>query len=453
MSFNYKNVKFAVDHLTFKKVINSILEILTTIKNKITNLSESIGEQIFSNNVLVLDESNWDQYITPRPKIVGLAGDGEHEASIVNNPFNQESCFYVAIERDTYIDSSVCIKYEETPKSLTKDFLEDITVSNGFDNGSYFRQQVLDEDNWIYNSRNPTSYFEPYKAVTDINIIKDAANANKFVKVLRGRLNVPKKYKTIQFNFKYISFVGLSIVPEGFVENLEDTDDETNQNKKLNGTEINIFQSATSGIDISSFRSLGDKTSDGDNLTIKERVISLSNEKGKIGAYKKGARFTSFFVKTTNEEYLTEDINKNKDGSSFIDYHLDGSVTHKETSALKINSETSCIENSDTSTILPTYFLNVPFWGGLVADSVNQHYSYNNYDYYDNTTCKYYTNFDNLINISYCNFTGSETEIWQEEILGTYVAENNNTSTGTTKRLRPGRETKLIWYNGFWFYC
>lgn len=450
MSFNYKNVKFAVDQLTFKKVINSILEILTTIKNKITNLSESIGEQIFSNNVLVLDESNWDQYITPRPKIVGLDGDGENDASIANNPFNQESCFYVAIERDTYIDVS-CIKYEETPKSISNDFLKSITTYK-FNNGKDFRENVLNGDNWIYTSNNPTSYFEPYKAVTDINTIKDAAKANKFVKVLRGRLKVPKKYKTIQFNFKYISFVGLSIVPEGFVENLEDTDDETNQNKKLNGTEINIFQSAASGIDISSFRSLGDKTSDGDNLTIKERVISLSNEKGKIGAYKKGARFTSFFVKTTNEEYLTEDSN-NTSGNNFIDYKLDGSVTHKETNALKIDSETNCIEKSDTSTTLPTYFLDVPFWGGLVADSVNQHYSYNEYDYYNNTASKYYTNFDNLINISYCNFTGSETEIWQEEILGTYVAENNNTSTGTTKRLRPGRETKLIWYNGFWFYC
>lgn len=451
MSFNYKNVKFAVDHLTFKKVINSILEILTTIKNKITNLSDSIGEQIFSNNVLVLDESNWDQYITPRPKIVGLAGDEKNDASIANNPLNQESCFYVAIERDSYIDGSQCISYEKTPKSLTSDdFLEKVTVSKGFNNGNYFREIVLDDDNWIKSSSNPTSYFEPYKAVTDINTIKDAANANKFVKVLRGRLTVPRKYKTIQFNFKYISFVGLSIVPEGFVENLEDIDDETNQNKKLNGTEINIFQSAHSGIDISSFRSLGDRTSDGDNLTIKERVISLSNEKGKIGAYKKGARFTSFLVKTTNEKYLTEDNNIN---NSYIDYKLDGSVTHKETSALKIDSKTNCIEDSDTKTTLPTYFLDVPFWGGLVADSVNQRYSYNNYDYYDNTTCKYYTNFDNLINISYCNFTGSETEIWQEEILGTYVAENNNTSTGTTKRLRPGRETKLIWYNGFWFYC
>ena len=453
MSFNYKNVKFAVDHLTFKKVINSILEILTTIKNKITNLGDSIGEQIFSNKVLILDESNWDQYITPRPKIVGLAGDGEYESSIANNPLNQESCFYVAIERDQYINGARCITYESTPDTTTtNDFLSNITVSNGFDNANSFREKVLDGDNWTTgNSNVHTSYFEPYKVVTDVNIIKNAANANKFVKVLRGRLTVPKKYRTIQFNFKYISFVGLSIVPEGFVENLEKTDDDTNQNKKLNGTEINIFQSATSGIDISSFRSLGDRTSDENNLIIKERVISLSNEKGKIGVYKKGARFTSYFVKTTNTDYLKEDSNNGE--NKYINYMLDGSITHNLTSALNIDNTTNCIKDSDTKTTLPTYFLDVPFWGGLVSDSVNQLYSYNNYTYYNSTSYDYYTNFDNLINIFYCNFSASDTEIWQEEILGTYVNKNNNTSTGTTKRLRPGRETKLIWYNGFWFYC
>lgn len=426
MSFNYKNVKFAVDHLTFKKVINSILEILTTIKNKITNLSDSIGEQIFSNNVLVLDESNWDQYITPRPKIVGLAGDEDHDASIANNPLNQESCFYVAIERDTY--------------KTKDDFLKNISTSQTSDI-DYFNN-VLKNDNIADSSNSGLDYFIPYKAVTDVSIINDAVKKFKFVKITKARLTVPKKYNTILFNFRYISFIGLSIVPEGFVENLEDTDDETNQNKKLNGTKINIFQSATSGIDISSFRSLGNKTSDGNNLTIKERVVSLINEKGKIGVYKANA--------TTAER---------NDESSY----LDNSVPYKEVStALSLDKTTKCtiLTTSDEIDTYPTYFLEVPFWGGIVADSVNSYYSYNKYEYPSGSTIKYNNlSFDNLLSLSYTSFSSSfriESDtptIRQEELSGTYIDESFNTSTGTTKRLRPGRETKLIWYNGFWFYC
>lgn len=427
MSFNYKNVKFAVDHLTFKKVINSILEILTTIKNKITNLSDSIGEQIFSNNVLVLDESNWDQYITPRPKIVGLAGDGEHDASIANNPLNQESCFYVAIERDTY--------------KAKDDFLKNLSTSQTSDI-DYFNN-VLKNDNIADSSNSGLDYFIPYKAVTDVSIINDAVKKFKFVKITKARLTVPKKYNTILFNFRYISFIGLSIVPEGFVENLEDTDDETNQNKKLNGTEINIFQSATSGIDISSFRSLGDKTSGGNNLTIKERVVSLINEKGKIGVYKANATTT-----------------KRNDESSY----LDNSVPYEKVeNALYLDKTTKCtiLNTIDEIDTYPTYFLEVPFWGGIMADSVNSYYSYNKYEYPSGSTIKYNNlSFDNLLSLSYTSFSSSSFRIEsdtptirQEELSGTYIDESFNTSTGTTKRLRPGRETKLIWYNGFWFYC
>ncbi len=431
MSFNYKNVKFAVDHLTFKKVINSILEILTTIKNKITNLGDSIGEQIFSNKVLILDESNWDQYITPRPKIVGLAGDGEYESSIANNPLNQESCFYVAIERDQY--------------KVENDFLENISTSQISDI-DYFNN-VLKKDNIADGSTDcGLSYFIPYKPVSDVNIINSAIKDFKFVKITRARLTVPKKYNTIQFNFRYISFIGLSIIPEGFVENLEDTDSEKNQNKDLNGTLINIFQLPTDGIDVSSFRSPGSRTTDGNSLEIKERVLSLINEKGKIGAYKANVTIT---------------VHKN-DNSSY----LDNSVPYNEVeTALSLDNSTKCTIISDEQAqgeinTYPTYFLEVPFWGGLVADSVNSYYSYNKYEYPSTSNIKYNNlSFDNLLSISYANFSSSfrveenNPTIRQEELSGTYIDELFNTSTGTTKRLRPGRETKLIWYNGFWFYC
>lgn len=439
MSFNYKNVKFAVDHLTFKKVINSILEILTTIKNKITNLSESIGEQIFSNNVLVLDESNWDQYITPRPKIVGLDGDNITDYSIANNPFNQETCYYIAIERDTY---------------LTDDTLTEDNIKKNY--GKHFIFFIVEPDNTddsFNNNSGALNFFEDFKVCTDNSEIKSAIDKKKFIKIARARLKVPKKYKTVQFNFKYISFLGLTIVPEGFIENLDDIDSEENKNKQLNGTELNIFQPSTSGIDISSFRS--PKTSDGE-LFIKERVVSLNNSESRLGAFKNGAKI----IDENGEDpdgYKSMTLNTYNNKIK-ITASTDGTVT------LDTNKTTSKTDVETIKNNLPTKLITYPNWGG-VTESVCPNLEYNTTTGGRFTTTNF-TSFDNLI--QFHSYTASEYCTKHEEISGTYVnneeclnysglddTKNNYPfpSSGSLKRLKPGRETKLIWYNGFWFYC
>jgi hypothetical protein len=432
MSFNYKNVKFAVDHLTFKKVINSILEILTTIKNKITNLSESIGEQIFSNNVLVLDESNWDQYITPRPKIVGLAGDNIKDYSIANNPFNQETCYYIAIERDKYV--------YHNKVNVNSDYLTENYVSSNY--GNNFIKNVVEPDNTDYESgsceKDGINFFNDFKSCTDNTIINNAVSNSKFVKIARARLKVPKKYKTIQFNFKYISFLGLTIVPEGFVENSEDTDSETNKNKQLNGTEINIFQLPTSGVDVSSFRT--PKNSDKE-LIIKERVVSLNNNESKLGTFKSGAKII-YENGIDSGGYTSATLNT---------YNVKIKLVEREDGT--IYSSTN--DDDDTYQNLPKKLLTYPNWGGIYSDSVSQNYAYSKYN-----ESTHFTNFDNLIQFHYYTTpTNDKLHFKHEEISGTYLEKDSSSdsstfpSSGSLKRLKPGRETKLIWYNGFWFYC
>lgn len=404
---NYKNVKFAVDHLVFGKIIDYINSIIGSIVNKIKSVIEKFTN--VENQVLEITDDNWADYITPRPKAVGV--DVKNGYSIDKNPINCGKliiCFRTS--NYFYSGDNPSSNYKFSLTKLNEILNRELTA---FKNGDYifgklFPQLYLlkDEAVGISNNRELSQIHGQIQVDYPETII------------FNGQLKLSSNIQKVIFNCKYINFVNLSILPGEFkINNSEKTNDVANSNYNLNGRTIILLQNSDSGVDLSTFTI----TVKNDNLdfTSNQRIVSLDRRNCYIQALSTGEKISNEYVKIENWGGLdTDSTNINTSYGFFSDSELDPNKYR-----------------------LTKFDFFKPMFG-----TANSYSSTTSDD--GKKTEDPHPNCPSL-NESAAGNDGNEEIVLSDNLFGIF-------GTGLREkyiipRLRPGRAVELVWYNGYWY--
>lgn len=404
---NYKNVKFAVDHLIFGKIIGYINSIIGSIVNKIRPIIEKFTN--VENQVLEITDDNWADYITPRPKAVGI--------DIDNNPIN---CGKLIIcTRINRSFSYMNIGGSSTKKFSFQEIYEILNreLSNYLDGNKTFT--------FLFNK--PCVLLDSAIGISDSKTLINLhgynaaalSDAEYIIIIFNGQIKLPSNIQKVVFNCKYVNFINLSILPGEFkLNNSENTNDSSNSNENLNGRTITLLQNPTDGVDISTF-TLNIEIN-GLNTKVNQRVVSFDRK--------------GFLLQSSSDPSIKVNVE-----------NWGGLDTNSINNKLVYNSKNSSSESNRLSKFdffRPILgYVNREDYDTLNPVCPSPSGAYNQFDYPANDNNSKKTNeeaclSDNLFGVDTLN---DKTTIYR-----------NNTSN-IIPRLRPGRAVELVWYNGYWY--
>ncbi len=402
---NYKNVKFAIDHLIFGKIIGYINSIIVLIVNKIKPVIEKFTN--VKNQVLEITDDNWADYITPRPKIVI---DDKNNTTISTNKVNCGKLIVFFRNSNNFRshtgndDDIFSIDNEDGIKKIIERELNYYTFSK-------------DSKNSEYNSLVSSPYIIDSKA-SGISNNKKLANACSYyitsdpeVIVFNGQLKPPSNIQKVIFNCQKFNFIGLSILPGEFkLNDPNNTNSLSNSNYNLNGRTLILLQKPTDGVDISTITK--DVNNDSINFTSNQRVVSLSKHDNYIQAL-----------------YTNNQINNKF--SWYVDYW--GGLN-------TISSKNYC------------------YYGGEKESYYGTKQHLYKFDYFSPNigvnlkSRDYSTEFSSETEKHYCTLNPSTDDDYiclSENLFGTFLTGKRDDKI--IPRLRPGRAVELVWYNGYWY--
>lgn len=490
---NFGNIKYAIDHLTFKKVISAIIK-------KLKDLSDLV-KAVTNDRTLTITDDNWSDYISIRPKILLPPFDVNGvTADVRNNVYNTGPEFE--------INNSGELIEKDTGNSKDSMFLASIYTSEQKTRISYFNSdEKLNYKNYLLalkqeapspvcsfygnsNNNNGWGYINYYS----LDSLKEIIKKKYFIKLYRPQLIIPNGYKKIIFDCRFLSFVGLSILPYGYkFNNVENTNDSSNYNENLNGTEITIFQNPIDGVDISSFGSLAIEVGN----YIDEPFRSSKYEKELNSAAIK--KLEQRVVLLDKADCIITAAYAKKQTSGWINIKENTTVdTENKDSLYTANSGTVC--NLTHPSLYKTLCRRSEHWGGVKETSIIKSRNFwkldkatsikeTNYGYDDssiasteNLVDNFSIEYDNIMSLdkadSVSTILNLEASINDSSLVGTGFGIGNDYEqvdelTGTfiysstydenyyrapaiidkafLPRLRPGKPLSLIWSNGYWY--
>lgn len=404
---NYKNVKFAVDHLVFRKIIGYINSIISSIVNKIKSIIEKFTN--IENQVLEITDDNWADYITPRPKIII---DDVNNTTISTNTVNCGKLIVFfrnsnSFKSYTGNDDDIFLINEDGIKKIIKRELNSYVYTNDSSNSDYNR---LFSDPYVIDNQ----------ASGISNNKKLAAACNYFVTsdpeiiVFNGQLKPSSNIQKIIFNCKKINFIGLSILPGEFkLNDTNNTNFLSNSNSNLNGRTLILLQKPADGVDLSTFTKSVDN--DSINFISNQRIVSFSKHDNYIQA---------FYIETSNQ--IDNTLNR------FVNYW--GGL---DTDSSKTYSYYG-VEKKSVYTDYKQHLYKFDYFSpNINVDLNNKNYSND----FSDTKSKHYCTLKPSTNDDYICLS--------ENLFGTFGTDNRDSNI--IPRLRPGRAVELVWYNGYWY--
>lgn len=401
---NYKNVKFAVDHLVFGKIIGYINSIIGSIVNKIKPIIEKFTN--VENQVLEITDDNWADYITPRPKAVGVDVD--------NNPIN---CGKLIICTKINRSFGMMLVGGSSTKKFSFQKIDEILnreLSNYLDGNKTFT--------FLFNK--PCVLLDSAVGISDVETLtylhgyteEGVSSKAQVIIIFNGQIKLPSNIQKVVFNCNLVNFINLSILPGEFkLNNSENTNDPTNSNENLNGRTITILQNPADGVDISTFTTAIEVN--GLTTNVKQRVVSFDRK--------------GFLLQSSSNPATKVNI-ENWGGLDTDSINDKLAYNYKESSSNRLSK-------FDFFRPILGYVNKVGSELNPVCPSPSG--KYNQFDYPANN---YNGNKDNIEACLSDNLFGVDT------LNDTATIYRNNTSN-IIPRLRPGRAVELVWYNGYWY--
>jgi hypothetical protein len=402
---NYKNVKFAVDHLVFRKIIGYINSIIGSIVNKIKPIIEKFTN--VENQVLEITDDNWADYITPRPKAVGV--------DVENNPIN---CGKLIICTKINRSFGMMLVGGSSTKNFSFLKIDEILnreLSNYLDGNKTFTFLfnkpcvLLDSAVGISNS----------KTLTDLHGYTEdrVGEKEQTIIIFNGQIKLPSNIQKVVFNCNLVNFINLSILPGEFkLNNSENTNDSSNSNENLNGRTITLLQNSSDGVDISTFTRLIEVNRF--SIQVKQRVVSFDRK----GFLLQSSSNPATKVNVENWGGIDTDSINDK-----LAYNYKNSSSNRLSKFDFFRPILGYVNRVNSEKLNPV----CPSPSG----------KYNQFDYPANNANG---NSDNNEACLSDNLFGVDT------LNDTTTTYRNNTSN-MIPRLRPGRAVELVWYNGYWY--